>query len=333
MLEKSRFGAVVIGFALTASIQGCGGGEIEKPVGPVACDVPKIFQASCAGRICHGADDPESLDLVSTGLEDRLFRVPGSADCQQRILVEPGDPDASLLYQKLVMDDPPCGKHMPQGGKDLTSDELECVRKFILEAQGGPSCETCGSLLCVDLASDEKHCGTCGTACGTGKQCAEGVCINPCTASETLCGSACTDVRSDDANCGSCAHRCGPGSTCQDGACVCDPGASARFAADVQPILASSCGGDDCHSSANDVTSLSLAKADAYEQLVGKPADGEGCDILRVAPGDPDKSFLVDKLMGGDLCYGKPMPRFPGRLPDAAIEKFVGWICAGAPND
>jgi hypothetical protein len=49
---------------------------------------------------------------------------------------------------------------------------------------------------------------------------------------------------------------------------------------------------------------------------------------LRVLPGQPSESYLMDKLMGTQLCAGKKMV-----LPEADIETIAAWICAGAPDN
>jgi hypothetical protein len=52
----------------------------------------------------------------------------------------------------------------------------------------------------------------------------------------------------------------------------------------------------------------------------------------RVTPGQPGQSYLMDKLLGVDLCFGTVMPK-SGGLPMAQIQSVSDWICAGAPNN
>ena len=55
--------------------------------------------------------------------------------------------------------------------------------------------------------------------------------------------------------------------------------------------------------------------------------------LKRVAPGDPDNSYIVRKLEGGPDIDGVQMP-FGGTPPDAAtIKKVRDWISAGAHNN
>lgn len=314
----------------TIALSSCGSSAPEPE--ERRCDVPKIFEA-CGGRVCHGATDPAGgLDLVSEGRDARLFGVLGSTACGSRVLVEPEYPEASLLYEKLTADEPSCGRPMPPSGK-LDDFEIECVRKYIEEASGAPSCETCGGILCVDLAADEANCGVCGTRCDEGRVCALGTCIDPCEEGTTLCGDGCYDLATSGDNCGRCGHACAPGTTCEDGVCTCDPDLpSVTFEGDVLPIFEASCGGSDCHTGSDALSSLSLSPSAAYAALVDAPSDGcEG--RVRVVPGNPDESYLIEKVVEGEVCVGKKMPMFAETLPDDALRKVSAWICAGAPND
>jgi hypothetical protein len=101
-----------------------------------------------------------------------------------------------------------------------------------------------------------------------------------------------------------------------------------RFARDVEPILMSGCSGEFCHGLA--MTSPSRA----YAFLVNQPSFE--CDDERplVTPGDPDHSYVVDKVLGRNLCAGHPMPRgFENRLSHQEVRTLTDWICEGAPND
>jgi hypothetical protein len=89
---------------------------------------------------------------------------------------------------------------------------------------------------------------------------------------------------------------------------------------------------------------LDLSPGQAYAQLVHVPAQ-IAPQKLRVVPGDPDHSFLYQKLTGqlaSDGSEGAPMPELraqwahgptPARLPEATLALVRSWIAAGAPND
>ncbi len=53
---------------------------------------------------------------------------------------------------------------------------------------------------------------------------------------------------------------------------------------------------------------------------------------VRVVPGDPDASVLMQKLLG-DEEVGDPMPFVPERMTDAEVADLTAWIEAGAPNN
>src|SRR5690606_27959151 len=115
-----------VAFALP-STSGCSKREDELR----NCDIPALFQSSCDGSLCHGSHKPRAgLDLVSPGLDQRLFHVAASADCDERKLVVPGHPDQSVLYLKVSQDEPFCGERMPID-RELSSDELACLKQYI----------------------------------------------------------------------------------------------------------------------------------------------------------------------------------------------------------
>jgi hypothetical protein len=53
--------------------------------------------------------------------------------------------------------------------------------------------------------------------------------------------------------------------------------------------------------------------------------------VLRVAPGDPDASYLVRKLEGTVGITGEPMPPI-GSLDPTLIAVIRQWITNGAPQ-
>jgi len=58
-------------------------------------------------------------------------------------------------------------------------------------------------------------------------------------------------------------------------------------------------------------------------------------DMMRVAPGSPDESFVVIKVEDTELSpqYGAPMPRHYTPLTDDEVDVLRSWIAAGAPNN
>lgn len=89
-----------------------------------------------------------------------------------------------------------------------------------------------------------------------------------------------------------------------------------------------------CH---NDVGSrfngLNLSGSNGYGQLVNVPSTQKQ-GVLRVAPGNPDASYLVHKLEGRSDIVGQRMPRTAGPfLTEGQIMVIRRWIELGAPNN
>ena len=71
----------------------------------------------------------------------------------------------------------------------------------------------------------------------------------------------------------------------------------------------------------------------AFAALVDVTA-AQGADgRARVQPGDSAGSYLMDKLLGVDLCLGTRMPKAGQSLAAAEIETMGAWICNGAPQN
>jgi hypothetical protein len=52
-----------------------------------------------------------------------------------------------------------------------------------------------------------------------------------------------------------------------------------------------------------------------------------------VAPGDVDRSYLMNKLTGVGICAGTQMPKRGISLPSSHLDLIRSWICRGARND
>jgi hypothetical protein len=116
------------------------------------------------------------------------------------------------------------------------------------------------------------------------------------------------------------------------------------FSRDVAPVLEKHCAASKgCHgANPTEHADLDLRLASAYAQLVGHAADMRP-GAVRVIAGDPDHSFVVDKLLDRlsghdgkrmpiDPDTGAPMD--PSPLPaDYVDHVLIPWIAAGAPNN
>jgi hypothetical protein len=97
-----------------------------------------------------------------------------------------------------------------------------------------------------------------------------------------------------------------------------------------------SCIAGACHSSTGQAESLVLEEGRSYANLVNvlaaNPA-ARAAKLLRVAPGNPDASFLLIKLIGPSSAQqGTRMPQVGALLSPADIARVRAWILAGAPG-
>lgn len=128
-----RAWAAVIALAASACVGGIS--DPERFGDGTSCPddfrIEVLFEESCAGGACHGADASPAggLDLVTPGFAERMIDVPAEI-CSWSTLVVPGDPEQSFLYIKVT--DPPlsCGDPMPPVGY-LTNNEVRCVADWI----------------------------------------------------------------------------------------------------------------------------------------------------------------------------------------------------------
>jgi hypothetical protein len=78
---------------------------------------------------------------------------------------------------------------------------------------------------------------------------------------------------------------------------------------------------------------LNLSEGVSYAALVGMPSSDKA-GAVRVRPGDPDNSYLVQKLEGAAGIVGDRMPRTGGPFLTAGQMLVIRrWIQLGANND
>jgi hypothetical protein len=128
-----------LAFALAWPWLGACPGQLEDPErfrgGIVSCDeldvALDLLAPRCGGDACHGVPDTSpaaGLDLESPGIEGRLVGVESA--CDDRLLIDPADPEGSYLLEKLYPQ-PSCGAQMPLGGEALSAQELDCVHGWV----------------------------------------------------------------------------------------------------------------------------------------------------------------------------------------------------------
>lgn len=191
---------------------------------------------------------------------------------------------------------------------------------------------TCGGGLmtcagaCVNVAADPSHCGACDAPCEAGLVCNAGECTEGCGAL-TECNGGCIDTTSDPLHCGGCGRACGEAQACTDARCSC--GADVSYAGDVEPIFVSACTNMGCHRPPALASDLDLTAGAGYDALVGIVSTQCG-DRDLVVPGAPTESYLIDKLLGENLCFGSQMPKAGQGIPQADFDTVTSWICGGA---
>ena len=197
-------------------------------------------------------------------------------------------------------------------------------------ASGCGALEQCGDS-CVDTQTDILNCGMCDDPCAPGQTCVSGKC--ECPAGGQLCDGKCVDTRTDMNHCGGCGSPCGTGEACADSSCGCASSQQVSFSADVEPLLAGSCTNAGCHAGPVPKAGLSLAAGTSHGELIGVKASQCTDGRMLVAPSSPGGSYILDKLLGTNMCKGSLMPKAGQRLPQAQIATIAAWICSGAPDN
>ncbi|MDX1405510.1 MAG: Ig-like domain-containing protein [Woeseiaceae bacterium] len=107
-------------------------------------------------------------------------------------------------------------------------------------------------------------------------------------------------------------------------------GINPNFSEIQASVLTPSCATANCHSGGSPPEGLSLEAASSYAMLVGVPSNQDAA-IDRVRPGDPDNSYLVQKIEGTASSGGVMPPA--GALDQATIDTIRQWITDGAIDD
>jgi hypothetical protein len=110
------------------------------------------------------------------------------------------------------------------------------------------------------------------------------------------------------------------------------PNLQATFSSIQSEILSQRCAG--CHNGTTRFLPalMNLTEGNAYASLVGV-ASVEQPGLQRVAPGDPENSYLIHKVEGRSGITGQRMPLAGTPLTDGQILVIRRWIELGAPNN
>jgi hypothetical protein len=92
-----------------------------------------------------------------------------------------------------------------------------------------------------------------------------------------------------------------------------------NFTGEIVPLF-NSCAGEICHSFA----------AGAIAQQVGVPSIECCGELQMIEPGHPERSYVLRKLLGRDLCGGSQMPLDQPAFSSDDLQTVADWICQGA---
>ncbi len=99
--------------------------------------------------------------------------------------------------------------------------------------------------------------------------------------------------------------------------------------ADIQTrVFTLSCALSGCHTGPAAPLGLRLDANSAFDLLINQPSQ-QVSELLRIKPGDPDNSYLVQKIEG-TAASGSQMPRNQAPLSVKTIQAIRDWIQAGA---
>lgn len=111
----------------------------------------------------------------------------------------------------------------------------------------------------------------------------------------------------------------------QEGGVVAASGCKPDIETIQKTVFLPRCATSGCHAGANPGGSLDLESHGPDTRLVGMPASECGGQVL-VRPGDPDGSYLMNKLTSREPACGEAMPGMADSLADDDIACVAAWI-------
>lgn len=97
-------------------------------------------------------------------------------------------------------------------------------------------------------------------------------------------------------------------------------------------IFSIHCAVSGCHLGSTAPLGLDLSEGLAWGNTVNV-ASGERPGLLRINPGNPDNSYLVNKIEGASDIVGERMPRGRDPLSAEQINTIREWITEGAQDN
>ncbi len=95
---------------------------------------------------------------------------------------------------------------------------------------------------------------------------------------------------------------------------------------DADTVFEESCATLGCHDDMTEASGLNLLPPGVADRVVDQDAEGLGCESRKlVIAGDPDSSYLLDKVLGRAGICGSRMPPL-SMLSDSDTEVLRQWI-------
>ena len=107
------------------------------------------------------------------------------------------------------------------------------------------------------------------------------------------------------------------------------PGSEAKLSTIQTRIFDINCALSGCHGGGSPQLGLNLSAGQAYSSLVNVTST-EQASLMRVAPEDPENSYLMHKIRGDAGIVGARMPLGRAALSAEDIELVRQWIEDGA---
>lgn len=104
-------------------------------------------------------------------------------------------------------------------------------------------------------------------------------------------------------------------------ASVCVVAQARSFTREIIPLF-NGCAGEVCHS----------FSAGGIAQQVGLPSVECCSERLLIEPGHPERSYVLQKLRGTELCGGARMPLDHPAFTASDLQAVSDWICRGATS-
>ncbi len=280
----------------------------------------EILDQSCTSGPCHNPQVVAGGLILTEGFsfENLVGAIPENATAQSEGLlrVTPFDLSASFLLRKIEGPRPGEGSRMPLGGRPLSATEIQFIRDWISEGAPGPETPSPG----IDPSSSPTPTPT--------------PLPDTPTATPTVAASATSTI----------ALVMSPTPTATSESEATTPIAQSPTPTVAEPtntpavtlqqvqdqIFSPSCAVQFCHSGDFPSAQLNLEDGRSLDELVGVPPSNTAATaagLLRVSAGDPDKSFLITKIVGPTAIeLGSKMPLAGAPLTTEQIDLVRSWI-------